>query len=386
MDRLQSLSGIEPPCVTVLTSVSGKLATKRFTSTGVVSCGQESRWHWRETPLPDFASLSALLVFLEDRRVQMIVLGSIAPEYRDARVIPRWKKPNCGKPASLIDTGSRIVHFDVDDLLMPEGLGWHRPEAVAHYTWAAICAKVPALRDVSVHWQASSSAGMPGKEHQIRMYLWAMLDQPIDEGRRAALLVMAGTDKALASINQPNYTAVPIFEGVPDPLAGVARSGDILGSQDFARTGQIPFPEARDKRRQNRRPAARATDGVAPEGLPPRTKPTGAKALQTACTRIRSAVSGSRNTTIYNQAYTIGGLVSGGQIAWAEAREALLSAGEASGHPRFRNAVANGLREGLTSHTGSERCRPEMSGKTWLMTQRDLEMLHCSIYVLLNGR
>lgn len=331
--------------ITILTSANGKRATKRFTPAGVENYAKEHSWRWHEAGISTFDDLARLLAEIERDPLSLIVQGVVAPIWRDKDIIPRTKSK--GEP-SLIDRRSRVVHFDIDDQPLPLRAGWHDPEGVARAIWqTVIVARVPAFADVSFAWQASSSAGTPGKEHLAKLHLWAMLDQPIDEDHRKALLKQAGADDSLASINQPNYVASPIFDRVPDPLSDVGRSGVVIGTMDHACVDQIIWPEAKIKEAKARKPKGEAGPTIAPEGLDHETTDEGRDLLDRACVKIRTLSSGGRNNEINRIAYGIGGHVAGGSIAHAEAREALLNAGLASGHDRYVEAVENGLRDGL---------------------------------------
>jgi hypothetical protein len=331
--------------ITVLTSANNRRATKRFTPAGVEPYARERNWRWREEPIRSFEDLFRVLAMVERDPLSLIVQGAVAHAYRDQAVIPRTKAK--GVP-SLVDAGSRVVHFDIDDVPLPLGTGWHAPEDVARAVWqTVIVARIPAFAGVSVWWQASSSAGTPGKAHLAKLHFWALLDQPIDEAARKALLRAAGADDSLSTINQPNYVAAPIFDGVPDPLRDVARSGVLRGQHDAASVEAIAWPEARIRAARGRKPTGAAGPTITPEGLHHATTDAGRAILARACAQIEAATHGARNKLINRVAYTIGGHVAGGAIAYAEAREALLRAGAASGHDRYVEAVENGLRDGL---------------------------------------
>jgi hypothetical protein len=334
-----------PTSITILTSVNGRRASKRFHPGGVEDYQGVTHWRWREAGISTFDDLARLLTEVERDPLSLIVQGVVAPAWRDKGIIPRRKSK--GEP-SLIDGGSRVVHFDIDKLPLPLGTGWHDPEGVARAIWqTVIVARVPAFADVSFVWQASSSAGTPGNAHLAKLHLWALLDQPIDEDQRRALLKLAGADDSLATINQPNYVAAPIFDGVPDPLADVGRSGVVLGALDHARVDQIAWPEAKIRQAKARKPKGEAGPTITPEGLDHETSEAGRAILDGICGKIRTASQGGRNILINRLAYTVGGHVAGGSIAYSEAREALLKAGLASGHDRYVEAVENGLRDGL---------------------------------------
>jgi hypothetical protein len=331
--------------ITVLTSASGKRATKRFTPEKVEGYARESRWRWREAAISTFNDLARLLAEVERDPLSLIVQGVVAPAWREKEIIPRTKRK--GEP-SLIDEGSRVIHFDIDDLPLPLGTGWHDPEGVARAVWqTVIVARVPAFDGVSFHWQASSSAGTPGNEHLAKLHIWALLDQPIDEDHRKALLKQAGADDSLASINQPNYVAAPMFDGIPDPLADVGRSGVVVGDLDHAAVDLIAWPKTKIRQAKARKPKQGTGTVVTPEGLDHATTDEGRDLLERHCAQIRGLPQGGRNNAINKIAFTVGGHVAGGSIAYGEAHSALLSAGLASGHDRYVEAVENGLRDGL---------------------------------------
>ncbi len=342
-----------PTKITVLTSATGKRATKRFTSQGVEGYARESRWRWREAEIGTFDDLARLLSVVERDPLSLIVQGVVAPVWRDKAIIPRTKAK--GEP-SLIDGGSRIVHFDIDDRTLPLGTGWHDPEGVARAIWTSvIVARIPAFDGVSFHWQASSSAGTPGKEGLAKLHIWALLDQPIDEDQRKALLKLAGADHSLASINQANYVAAPIFDGVPDPLADVSRSGIVVGDRDHAAVDLIAWPEAEIRQAKARKPKQGTGPVFTPEGLDHATTDEGRDLLERYCAEIRELPQGGRNNAINKIAFTVGGHVAGGSIAYATAYSALLSAGLASGHDRYVEAVENGLRDGIQRPIAREK-------------------------------
>lgn len=331
--------------ITVLTSVNGKRASKLFTPQKVENYAQEWRWRWREIEIGTFDDLACLLAEIERDPLSLIVQGVVTPAWRDKEIIPRTKAK--GEP-SLIDGGSRVVHFDIDDLPLPLGTGWNDPEGVARAIWASvIVARIPAFDGVSFHWQASSSAGTPGKGHLAKLHIWALLDQPIDEDQRKALLKLAGADQSLATINQPNYVAAPIFDGVPDPLADVGRSGVVVGDRDHAAVDLIAWHEAEIRQAKARKPKQGTGPVFSSEGLDHATTDEGRDLLERHCAQIRGLPQGGRNNAINKIAFTVGGHVAGGSIAYGEAHRALLSAGLASGHDRYIEAVENGLRDGI---------------------------------------
>ena len=184
--------------LTVLSSAHARPATKRHTPAGTVPYAREKLWHWREVPIPNFAALAEELVRLESDRTSLIVQGKVAPAWRGETIIRRTKR---GENPSLIDEGSDVLHLDIDGIELPVDTGWDNPAGVARAVWSDLGKVCPALQGVAVHWQASSSAAMPGKDHLAKLHFWCLADRPLDEAFRRALLNLAGADGAVASIN-----------------------------------------------------------------------------------------------------------------------------------------------------------------------------------------
>ena len=335
--------------LTILRCQRGYSAAKRFTPDAVKSFNAGTWFDWQEHQISGFDDLARLLTRQGTRPDELVVLGKVADDHRDDTRIRRWKNARGGKTPYLTDTGSRVLHLDIDDLPCPAGTGWHNPEEMARRVWGLIENEQPAMRGASFCWQASNSAGTPGKAGLAKLHLWALLDRPIGEDRRRELLGELAkvhlADPAMASINQPNYTAAPIFEGVPDPLTGRARSGIVRGNLDEIPTAQIRFPEKAIAERKARKANAHRIE--IPTTLAGETSEYGQRLLDRACGEISALPSGGRNVQINRIAFRIGGYAGAGLISPHDALSALLSAGKASGHARYHEAVNNGFRDGL---------------------------------------
>lgn len=323
-------------------------ATKRFTRHGVVGYGRATWFEHREVEAPTVDDLARLMGELAGDPHSFVVLGRVRPALRDAGQIRRLlHSRGTGErrePRTLDDVPARVLHVDVDKLPVPEGHGWHDPAAMAGEVWRILGERVPAFQGVRVVWQASSSAAMPGKEGTARFHFWPLLSEGLDADRRKALLKMAGADLAPHSAAQAGYTAAPVFDGVPDPLAGLPRGGVIEGARGFVPVDRIAFPAKPEGK--SRRQGGRLVAMPEAPGAPTKTTAYGRAQLEHACAGVKKTTEG-RNVEIYRKSFWVGGLVSGGEIAMADAEAALLEAGEATGHARFREAVRNGLRDGL---------------------------------------
>lgn len=334
--------------VTVLKTTGRKPLTKRFSPEG---CDQYARAKYFEhecVHITGFAELADLLQEQESQPNKMIVLGSVKSEFQDHEKILRRSNEKNGQPATLEDLGSHLVHFDVDELERPVDHDWKDPEELAKWTLSQICNRLPVLKSVSTFWQASSSAGVPGKDHLAKFHFWMLADRPLKTHERRFLFETVGSDTQLALIAQPNYTASPIFDGVPDPLEGLQRSGVIMKEKDFLETSSIGFPsetkETQGKPRVSKSKQEKASPSK-PRLETGKTTEDGRKTLSAACTRLLDKDAG--NTSIYNSAQTIGGYVASGEIAFDDALEHLLQAASKTGHERYEDAVRNGLNTGL---------------------------------------
>ncbi|WP_281995665.1 hypothetical protein [Ruegeria faecimaris] len=334
--------------VTVLEASTNKPQTKVFHPGGVERSSRAKHFKPHEAEISGFDSLEALLAELAHEPSKVVVMGSVTEGCRNQQKIRRLANPRDGVPATLEDRGSCLLHFDVDDLARPGHLGWEDPAALARWAWSELCRKIPVLQDVSVFWQASSSAAIPGKDDFAKFHFWCLANRPLFAHERRFLFEHAGSDKSLAGIAQPNYTAFPIFQGVSDPLAGRPRSGVFRGYKDAVDASLIAFPIEAKKRRANPRQSNRRNDKgslTKPSKVCTSTSSFGRQQLSKACKRI--VLKGASNPLIFDEVQLVGGYVAGGHISYDEARESLVQAARAVGYTRADEVVENGLKTGL---------------------------------------
>lgn len=331
----------------------------RFTS---YQAGRE--FHWQEETFADIRALSERLTEIENDRARFAILAPVLEEFRGQKIIFRTIKPQAdGRPAMLDGEAdqSRVVMFDIDNLPVPEGHSWNNPEAMAKAVWRNLGEKSYPLRGVSLCWQASSSAGVPGKEGTAKFHFWAITDRPLDTAERRALYRMVGADEAPATPNQAHYTGAPTFtgfDGPGDPLHGSKRSGLIEGERSEIQADQIQWPAEDVKATREARTGGGERKPLDVASLTRSTTPYGASILRTMCERLAGTTSG-RNVEINKVAFTIGGHVAGGSIGAEEAQAALEEAAAATGHPRWGEAVRNGFRDGLAVPIDPPKAAPE---------------------------
>ncbi|WP_210093711.1 hypothetical protein [Ruegeria sp. HKCCSP346] len=345
---IRSTDSTSPIRITILKAPNNRPQTKRFHQRGVDRSSRAKFFQPTETEIQGFDDLASLIRSLATEPCKVIVMGAVKAEYRDQTSIRRLAHHREDSPATLEDSGSALLHFDVDDLLKPDHLGWEDPAVLAKWTWDQVCGRLPTLKEVSVVWQASSSAAIPGKKHLAKFHFWCLADRPLHAFERRHLFQLVGSDTSLASIAQPNYSANPIFDSVEDPLNGLPRSGTIKGTKERLDTSRISFPSQGKGRLANLKPASTGKAKVhqkQPAKNQEVTSRQGQELLSKACEQIRKK--GASNPEIFNQAQLIGGYVAGGEIVLSNARSALLSAAQSTGYARADEVVENGLKTGI---------------------------------------
>lgn len=348
------------PFLTVLTAKPEQPQCKTITPAGAADPALGYFFHWREEPIDGFDALARVLDTLQSQPCDVAVMGRVRDDARDRRKIRRLKyEQSDGAQATIEDHGSRFLHLDLDDLPLPAGSDWRDPAALAAWTWEHVGARFKPLRGVSCWWQASGSAGTAGKADKAKFHFWIMLDAPMVESQRRAVLTVlkkeAGADTGVGCPIQKNFTAPPRFIDVPDPLAGVGRSGVIRGDRDQMDTAAA-LKAAPPLMSQSTGGAGtrRAVEMPSATWLAEtRMTPQGAAILAQACETIRKTKK-DRNPTIFKQSARVGRAIRDGLIEYAKAEIDLIEAGDATGHPRSDEAVANGLKAGLQSETLNE--------------------------------
>ncbi|WP_204115958.1 hypothetical protein [Shimia biformata] len=329
--------------ITVLRSTEGKHLSKKIYPDQVAPYDRATFFEPKSVVIGGFDDLVTLLRALEQRTDSIVVQGSVTDDARSQSVIRRLIHDKPDAKATLVDAGSNLLNFDIDDLEFPDTLGWHDPTSLAQWVWDGIVERLPDLRGANVFWQASSRAGTAGVAHLAKFHFWCLSSRTLRADERKEIYLKTGADESLAGAAQPHYIARPAFINVVDPLAGLPRSGVFEGGQDWAEIS--PPAVVQKKSDKQNHPSPRPTPRTpAPTRLSTSTSQFGRKALRAAERKILAAA--QRNTTIYTQSYYIGGLVAGGVVALSDAEDVLLRAGEASGHRRYAQAVENGLAAG----------------------------------------
>jgi hypothetical protein len=217
--------------ITVLTS-KGPLLTKRWTSDGIEPYDRAKQFTAEAYQVSDIRGLSGVLAMLEEQPRRCAIRGRHLA-HDDAGT----------KHEGGVETTRDLEHFteaahqwaclDVDGWVMPEGIDLDDPRsAVASFIQDCLPAE---FQEITHHWQLSSSAGAPGKEHLLKAHIWFWLDEQhtgpeLEAWARGLSLPV---DITVFRTVQVHYTAAPVIDpGVSCPIG--TRSGlteGILGDE-----------------------------------------------------------------------------------------------------------------------------------------------------------
>ncbi len=215
--------------VTVLATYGPSL-TKIYRSDGKTDAYDDAAsFQCKEIAVTDLSGLSRLLTKLESRTQNCIIRGKYVGDDRAepgklegsiARTNSNFD--DCPHHWFMVDIDKYEPDFD-DPVNDPVN-------AIRDYLDRLM---PPCFKDVSFHWQLSSSAGMPGKTHILKAHVWFWSETPYTSAQMYAWAKQVGIwiDKAVYRRVQIHYTANPVFEaGRDDPVP--VRSGFYQGARD----------------------------------------------------------------------------------------------------------------------------------------------------------
>jgi hypothetical protein len=212
--------------ITVLACAAGHSASKKW---GRDEDGKVQKFGYNAgalfafspQPVSDIRSLSNVLLGLEGLPNMLVIRG--APVEGLANTGVRRRLTNFQTPAA----GRRWVLIDLDKIQLPEGHALRDDVGVVIEYLVTLLPEE--FREVSYHYQLSSSAGMDDAS-KASVHLWFWLTEPwTDKALKTwakAVNNRAGyklIDAALFNGVQPHYTAAPVFENVANPFP--VRSG-----------------------------------------------------------------------------------------------------------------------------------------------------------------
>jgi hypothetical protein len=241
------------PCAltTLRTSTPGG-ATKSFIrardgAMSKTSYAKVAFWNISTIAVASFDDLARELAGLVEDQAATVVRG--APKAGLDLSRPQRRKTT-GDSATLDDVPRRWLHLDLDNVSAPHVDVIDDPSGAIDYALDLVAAHAPELEGASCFAAFSSSAGVFDPT-AAKLHLWYWLDRPYSgaELKRWASRVNEGAgskliDPQLFVAAQPNYTARPVFVGMPDPLPGRRRWTIRRGFADQA-TLEIPAQAAR---------------------------------------------------------------------------------------------------------------------------------------------
>jgi hypothetical protein len=240
------------PCAltTLRTSTPGG-ATKSFIrardgAMSKTSYAKVAFWNISTIAVASFDDLARELAGLVEDQAATVVRG--APKAGLDLSRPQRRKTT-GDSATLDDVPRRWLHLDLDNVSAPHVDVIDDPSGAIDYALDLVAAHAPELEGASCFAAFSSSAGVFDPT-AAKLHLWYWLDRPYSgaELKRWASRVNEGAgskliDPQLFVAAQPNYTARPVFVGMPDPLPGRRRWTIRRGFADQA-TLEIPAQAA----------------------------------------------------------------------------------------------------------------------------------------------
>jgi len=249
-----------PDSLTVLTTATGKSATKQFSlqKDGTIknrSYGNETYFAVTSVPIKDINSLAHELDKLTRNSRSFVIRGEPLPGTNRARTRRlALSDRKTGEPATFEDQPRHWFSIDVDHIACPVVIDpVEDPEGAVEYVIGLL---PPELHDGTCYWQFSSSQSVKGTvtldaPDSLSLHLWFWSAEPLDN---AALTRWALAANAVAGYKligpeffrtvQAHYTAAPLFSApLKDPLA--RRSGLRRGLDDAV---NLIIPPSRPKR------------------------------------------------------------------------------------------------------------------------------------------
>jgi putative DNA primase/helicase len=211
----QSTNNPQPAAdfLTVLESVGGGLATKKYTNLDANPRDYDNVKFFTPITLPveSLADLAGQLAILRQAPDACVIRGRLKDNVPPGPVLRR-KNDRGGEPATFEPVAHLWVALDADktstpfDRLDPRG---------SVERWRAT---LPAgLRDAACIFHFSASQH---REPNVRGRAWFWSERPLtdEEGKEWCRENGGGLDPAIFGTVQPIYTADPVFEGCADPL------------------------------------------------------------------------------------------------------------------------------------------------------------------------
>ena len=246
--------------VTILLTMSGKLATKQFSKSPpkseIVVQAYDAGYQFSilnaAINVSSIHDLSEVLTACEQQPCALIIRGEPISADLVGKTVTRT---GSGDGVNFVgnfktpDQGRFYLEVDVDKYELPNG--WKLNQASIDKICEHIVHQLPPeFHDATYHWQLSSSAGVFDiTKVSVHFWFWLKCPVPDAELKRWAKHVNTAAglklvDPALFQHVQAHYTAAPIFTGMADPFP--MRSGLTRKSQDSVNL-QLPAAEVNNR-------------------------------------------------------------------------------------------------------------------------------------------
>jgi hypothetical protein len=246
----------DPGGLTILRTVGGLLATKRWTWHDVTRCWVKKSYdnaaHFTVVEVTAMTGIDDLAKTLQQIAVDphaMVIRGAMTDvtrakiEANPEALVRRRKKTRGGVEPDFIEVPRQWLMVDIDnfqlracDDLIDD------PEGAIAYALSEILPEC--FQDVRCFWQVSSSAGFERGVLKAHIFYW--LTEPLIDGvlKRTLKQHAPGiTDLSVYQGVQPHYVATPVIEGGRDPIP--RRFGWIEGMEDAVRLPPLKAEEPR---------------------------------------------------------------------------------------------------------------------------------------------
>lgn len=249
------ITDYDPKQATLLTSTEGRVLTKTHTPDGPRAYDKAYLYRSEIVEFGTLPEILDTLRMIEDMPHSCLIRGEKMEQdlsgldpYTRAAMPTNYNEVTPRNLENFADVPRAWVMLDIDDVTWSE-VGVSAPTfgpEDAKRVWDHLTRGIPSLRNTGFVYQWSGSAGF--SDH-AKVHFFVVLDQPRDQAywREVANALCAprvsidgkvsfrnGTgefvfDVATTRTTQPHYLAAPLFEGVSDPLEGVARCGVVPG-------------------------------------------------------------------------------------------------------------------------------------------------------------
>lgn len=305
--------------LSILTSADNSPQVKVFNADGTSVQPRGAYFHHKDAPFETLDDLHEILSNLTQFQLFIPAARNAQPSLRVDGSVQCTHRTRVDRAtgeksqfAFFEDRPAPTITFDVDELSIPDGMGWHDVGALANWTWEHLVQRYSALQGVGCVWVRSGSAGIGKKAHLARFHFHVILNEPLlEHDRKAMLAEMKGdVDQAMSQIARKHFEAGRVCNGFDDPLLGSASSGVISGTALFWQPTPKPVKMP-------------GSDTIR---LSSETTDDGRAILTALCRQLSEAPEGNRHHTVRAKTFTIGGYVGGGHIAPDEAKAAIYAA------------------------------------------------------------